>query len=95
MLSVYLLPTLTEDIRPYLPQDLYFRSLLILPALFTSGSPLCFFSDAAFFLFTYSVAVALQVYTRWKNLKKLDTMAVGQIGYHDLSKQRRIRIEKV
>jgi hypothetical protein len=41
------------------------------------------------------VAVALQVYTRWKNLKKLDTMAVGQIGYHDLSKQRRIRIEKV
>jgi len=34
------------------------------------------------------------VYTRWKNLKKTASMDVGQIGYHDTKKQRRLRVEK-
>jgi len=31
---------------------------------------------------------------RWKNLKKTSSMDTGQIGYHDQSKQRRLRVEK-
>jgi len=34
------------------------------------------------------------VYTRWANLKKTGDMAVGQIGYHDIKKQRQILVVK-
>ncbi|KAM3576351.1 hypothetical protein VYU27_001702 [Nannochloropsis oceanica] len=34
------------------------------------------------------------VYTRWRNLKKTKSMEAGQIGFHDQSKVRKIKVEK-
>lgn len=34
------------------------------------------------------------VYTRWRNLHKTSDMAVGQIGFHDKSKVKRLRVVK-
>ena len=34
------------------------------------------------------------VYTRWRNLQKTAGMEAGQVGYHDKSKVRRMRVEK-
>ena len=34
------------------------------------------------------------VYTRWRNLLKTAGMEAGQVGYHDKSKVRRMRVEK-
>ena len=34
------------------------------------------------------------VYTKWRNLKKTSAMAPGTVGFHDVSKVRRVTISK-
>lgn len=36
----------------------------------------------------------LSVYTRWRNLKKTNSMEVGAIGYHDSSKVKNLWVVK-
>jgi hypothetical protein len=39
-------------------------------------------------------SISILVYTRWRNLLKTASMEVGQVGFHDKTKVKRMKVEK-
>ena len=54
-----------------------------------------YFLRILFLLVAPNIAsISILVYTRWRNLLKTASMEVGQVGFHDKTKVKRMKVEK-